>query len=322
MNDFIPENRLIEFFRQDGKRFLDAHRQTGKLFVAPGKGLYYELYRADESTAPNGVLILCHGYTETCTKYHEMIYYFLRRGYHVLTCDHRGHGRSFREVKNPHKIHAKDFDAEYVGDLHLLVHRVAKVAFPSLPLYLYGHSMGGCIAARYMELHPGVFSRCILSSPMFGIKTGGVPDILALALACFMKLVGLGHCYTIGQHDFYGDEVFEGSSTTSRARFDRYNNLRLETPEFMLGGGDYSWLHTALKAAARAVSKRETAKIKAPLLLFEAEDDAYVPRRRIRAFRKNLPSAEYHRWRGTKHEIYNSGDTVLRAYYREIFRFL
>ena len=108
MNDFIPENRLIEFFRQDGKRFLDAHRQTGKLFVAPGKGLYYELYRADESTAPNGVLILCHGYTETCTKYHEMIYYFLRRGYHVLTCDHRGHGRSFREVKNPHKIHAKD----------------------------------------------------------------------------------------------------------------------------------------------------------------------------------------------------------------------
>lgn len=72
MNDFIPENRLIEFFRQDGKRFLDAHRQTGKLFVAPGKGLYYELYRADESTAPNGVLILCHGYTETCTKYHEM----------------------------------------------------------------------------------------------------------------------------------------------------------------------------------------------------------------------------------------------------------
>ncbi|MDE7326581.1 MAG: alpha/beta hydrolase [Lachnospiraceae bacterium] len=345
MKDFIPENDLIEFFSHDGKEFLDARRHTGKLAVAPGKEIYYELYWADrifpdtalpENTAENifscrqdtgtnrcpGALILCHGYTETCTKYHELIYYFLRRGYHVLTYDHRGHGRSFREVENPHKIHVKDFDAEYVGDLHLLVCHVALRAFLSLPLFLYGHSMGGCIAARYMQLHPGVFSRCILSSPMFGIKTGGIPNILALALARFMKLIGRGRCYTLGQHDFYGDEIFEESATTSRVRFDRYNNLRLATPEFMLGGGDYYWLYTALHAAARAVSKKETKKIKAPLLLFEAENDTYVPRRRIAAFRKNLPFVQYHAWRGTKHEIYNSKDRVLKAYYREIFRFL
>ncbi|MDE7298040.1 MAG: alpha/beta hydrolase [Lachnospiraceae bacterium] len=274
------------------------------------------------ASVPVGLLVLCHGYTETCTKYHELIYYFLRHGFHVLAYDHRGHGRSFREVENPYKIHAEDFDADYVGDLDLIVQKVARREFPALPLFLYGHSMGGCVAARYIELHPEVFSRCILSSPMFGIKTGSVPNMLTLLLARFMKLVGQGKRYILGQHDFLPDEVFEVSAATSPERFDRYNELRKITPEFQLSGGDYSWLYTCLHAAACAVSRRETAKIKALVLLFEAENDAYVPRARIAKFRKNLPDVQYHAWRGTKHEIYNSPDAVVKAYYKEIFRFL
>lgn len=327
MQDFISENSIIDFFGHEGKDFLDARRRAGKLFAAPGKELYYELYQnpgdgAGQHGQPRALLVLCHGYTETCTKYHELIYYFLRRGYAVLTYDHRGHGRSFREVKNPHKIHVGDFDADYVGDLHRLVMQVAHRKFPDLPLFLYGHSMGGCVAARYIELHPSVFSRCILSSPMLGIKAGGVPSSFARFLSRFMKLIGQGERYTIGQHDFFPDERFEKSSTTSHARFDRYNELRKTTREFQLGGGDYCWLYTSLKAAARAVSPRETAKIKAPVLLFEAENDAYVPHARIAAFRKHLHGVRYHSWRGTKHEIYNSPDRVIKAYYKEIFRFL
>ncbi len=319
MKEFISENHLIEFLEHEGKQFLDAHRSTGKLAVAPGKEIYYELYC---ETSARGVLVLCHGYTETCTKYHELIYYFLRHGYHVLTYDQRGHGRSFREVKNPHKIHAQNFDAEYVEDLNLLVQKIAKKNFPSLPLFLYGHSMGGCVAARYIETYPKVFSRCILSSPMFGIHVAGVPSSFAFLLARLMKRIGCGKCYTLGQQDFQPDEKFKKSNCTSAARFNRYNILRANTPEFMLGGGDYSWLHTALCAAARAVSRKETAKIKTPVLLLEAECDAYVPRRRIAKFRKNLPGTEYHAWRDTKHEIYNSKDPVVRAYCRTIFQFL
>ena len=320
MNDFISENNLIDFFEHEGKDFLDAHRSTGKLAVAPGKELYYVLYRAGD--VPRGLLVLCHGYTETCTKYHELIYYFLCRGFCVLAYDHRGHGRSFREVESPHKIHVENFDAVYVGDLHQMVQKVARKTFPSLPLFLYGHSMGGCIAARYIELHPDVFTRCILSSPMLGIKTGGVPNPLALALARFMKLTKQGTRYTLGQHDILPEEVFETSATTSHDRFERYNRLRRTTPEFQLNGGDYSWLYTSLYAAARAVSQKETAKISIPVLLFEAENDVYVPRARIAKFRKNVPGTQYHAWRGTKHEIYNSPDAIVKAYYREIFRFL
>ncbi len=327
MKNFISENNIIDFFGHEGRDFLDARRSAGTFAAAPGKELYYELYQEEDAGTKKyggarGLLVLCHGYTETCTKYHELIYYFLRRGYCVLTYDHRGHGRSFREVENPCKIHVEDFDADYVGDLHRIVEQVALQKFPGLPLFLYGHSMGGCIAARYIERYPDIFSRCILSSPMFGIRTGGIPTCFALFLSRFMKFARQGKRYTIGQHDFFPDEVFEKSAATSRARFDRYNELRKTTREFQLGGGDYCWLYTSLKAAANAVSPRETAKIKTPVLLFEAENDVYVPRARIAAFRKHLPGVQYHAWRGTKHEIYNSPDRIIKAYYNEIFRFL
>lgn len=341
MNSFITENNLIDFFEHEGKIFLDAHRSAGTLEAAPGKEIYYELYRARAERSPDtppenidfaggaedifkirGVVVLCHGYTETCTKYHEMIYYLLRHGYHVLAFDHRGHGRSFRETKNPSKVHASDFDAEYVSDLNLLMQKVVRKAFPGLPLFLYGHSMGGCIAARYIELYPEVFTRCILSSPMLGIKTRGVPLILTRALARFMKCIGLGQRYIIGMHNFRPDETFETSSSTSRARFDRYNEIRKATPELQLSGGDYSWLYAALSASSRAASRAETAKIKTPLLLFEAENDVHVPRRRIAAFCRRLPSALYRTYTGTKHEIYSSPDAVAKAYYEEILRFL
>ncbi len=157
---------------------------------------------------------------------------------------------------------------------------------------------------------------------MFGIKAGGVPTPLMLLLSRFMKRIGRGEHYTIGQHDFLPDEIFEKSATTSHARFDRYNELRKATKEFQLGGGDYAWLYTSLRAAARAISPTETAKIKARVLLFEAEHDIYVPRARIAAFQKNLPGVRYRTWRGTKHEIYNSQDRIVKAYCREIFRFL
>lgn len=323
MKPFISENNIIDFFTHEGKAFLDARRSAGRLAVARGKELYYELYQEPSALRkPRGLLVLCHGYTETCTKYHELIYYFLCQGYSVLAYDHRGHGRSFREVKNPHKIHVEDFDADYVGDLDHMVQQVARKKFPELPLFLYGHSMGGCIAARYLELYPEIFSRCILSSPMFGIKAGGVPTSFMLFLSHFMKRIGQGERYTLGQHDYLPDEIFEKSATTSHARFDRYNELRKATKEFQLGGGDYAWLYTSLHAAARAISPVETAKIKVPVLLFEAEHDVYVPHTRIAAFRNNLPGVRYHTWRGTKHEIYNSPDRVVKAYCREIFQFL
>lgn len=68
--------------------------------------------------------LISHGFTETSEKYKELIYYFLRGGYHVYIPEHCGHGHSYRLVEDPSLVHV-DCYKRYVADL-LFVARTAK----------------------------------------------------------------------------------------------------------------------------------------------------------------------------------------------------
>lgn len=333
MTELIPEDKLIEFFNRDGKSYLDACRTAGSCEVAPGKALHYEIYRSpktlsrsdrrqgDRDSVSRTVLVICHGFTESCAKYHELIYYFLKNGYDIFIYDHRGHGHSFRESASPDIVHVQNFDRDYVNDLDFLVQNIVRPAFPGCPLLLYGHSMGGCVALRYLELHPDTFCRCVLSSPMVGIITGGIPMPFARALAWFMKRIGRGKARIIGQQPYHPNETFEASASMSEARFLAYHELRKQTPAFQQCSGDYAWFAASAKASAKAICARETAKIKIPVLLCEAENDSYVRKDRVAKLRKNLSGTEYHLYPNSKHEIYTSTNDVLQAYLDDVLQY-
>ena len=55
--------------------------------------IHVQRYLAEK---PKGVIIISHGFTEAAPKYDEMIYYFLKAGYHVYMPEHMGHGQSYR----------------------------------------------------------------------------------------------------------------------------------------------------------------------------------------------------------------------------------
>ena len=78
--------------------------------------------------------------TETSEKYKELIYYFLRGGYHVYIPEHCGHGHSYRLVEDPSLVHV-DCYKRYVADL-LFVARTAKKEHKNLNLYLFGAFYG------------------------------------------------------------------------------------------------------------------------------------------------------------------------------------
>ena len=109
----------------------------------PRRKLYTVSYRADH---PKAVVVISHGFSESVKKYEEPIYYFLQQGYHVVMADHCGHGYSYRMVKDPSLVHV-DHYTRYVKDL-IYVIRYAKKEYAGLPLVLFGHSMGGGIAAE------------------------------------------------------------------------------------------------------------------------------------------------------------------------------
>ena len=133
-----------------------------------GKQIYVRCYQAKKA---RGVVLISHGFTETSEKYKELIYYFLRGGYHVYIPEHCGHGRSYRLVEDPSLVHVDSYK-RYVADL-LFVARTAKKEHKNLKLYLFGHSMGGGIAA--VAAKPKLFERLVLSSPMIRPLSGKVP---------------------------------------------------------------------------------------------------------------------------------------------------
>ena len=62
--------------------------------------------------------------------------------------------------------------------------------------------MGGAVAARYIEEHPKVFERAILSSPMFRMQTGKYPWWVAKMTADFYVRTKRGERYAAGQTGF------------------------------------------------------------------------------------------------------------------------
>lgn len=279
---------------------------------------------ADE---PQGVVVLSHGYTETIEKHRETIYYFLSGGYHVFMHEHCGHGRSYRLCKDREDLSLVFVDdyARYVEDL-LFVSRMAAQEFPRLPLYLYGHSMGGGIAAAAAAKGAKLFSGLILSSPMFRPSSAPLPWWLASLIAGIFCLTGQRQRYLVGHHPYDGLEQFADSAGVSEARFSYYQKKRNEEPLFQTSAASYGWLWQAVRLH-RFLMRRAWRDIACPMLVFQAERETFVSNEAQERFVKKRNEwengcAELIRVSGVKHEIFNSDMAVLEAYWTKIFAFL
>lgn len=121
---------------------------------------------------PRYVAVLCHGYGEHIGRYEWVAGALNAHGASVYGVDHAGHGRSAGE-----RVLITDYD-DVVADFHLLV-RAAKEENPGLPVVLVGHSMGGMVAARYVQLHGEELAAVVLSGPVIG-SWAAVDTLLAV----------------------------------------------------------------------------------------------------------------------------------------------
>lgn len=203
-------------------------------------------------------------------KYHELIYYFYLQGYQVAIMDHRGHGKSMREVEDHTIVHIGLF-SRYVKDLHRFVKTVVKPMAKDLPLYLYAHSMGGCIGAFYLEQYPEDFAKAVLNAPMLGVNLGGVPSWAARVLCDFKVFGGNGKDRLLTQGTFDPEESFADASCSSEARHDYYMKKRREDESCQTSSGSYEWGREAINAGKFVISKKQAKKVKTPLLYFRRE---------------------------------------------------
>lgn len=320
-NGILKEQDYQEQMEHVVEPYLHSRERELWLEREHGKQIYVRCYQAKKA---KGILLISHGFTETSEKYKELIYYFLRGGYHVYIPEHCGHGHSYRLVEDPSLVHV-DCYKRYVADL-LFVARTAKKEHKNLNLYLFGHSMGGGIAAAAVAAEPKLFERLVLSSPMIRPLSGKVPWHDARTIAMAFCKAGQAKRYVAGQKPYRGSGRFENSSSTSRVRYEYYRVKKEQEPLFQMNAASYGWLHAAA-CLNRDLQRDGVRRIRIPVILFQSEYDHLVSKKEQVRFILKLnqngnTDAKLVRVPGTRHEIWGADEKILRGYFGMIFRFL
>jgi acylglycerol lipase len=105
-----------------------------------GLQLYAQGWRPDGDA--RGIVLLVHGLGEHSGRYGHVGAVLSDAGYVLYAFDLRGHGQS----QGP-RGHAPRFEA-WMQDIDLALRHAAE-AFPDLPLFLYGHSLGGLLVVNH-----------------------------------------------------------------------------------------------------------------------------------------------------------------------------
>lgn len=125
---------------------------------------------------PKASLLLVHGLGEHSGRYGSMVSKLSDLGVAVFTFDGRGHGKSANGKPTAY------FDSyeDYLKDIDVLFGK-AKNYLPGLPAFLYGHSMGGGLAAAYVLKYKPEATGVILSSPAVKEAEGTSPILIAVS---------------------------------------------------------------------------------------------------------------------------------------------
>ncbi len=318
-NDFflLDENHYIQQMKAIVEPHLTYHMIKGRFRT--DVSLYYELFPMKEN---KGTVVICHGFTETAAKFHEWIYNLMRQGYQVAIMEHRGHGYSQRQVPEKDLVHVDHFE-DYVTDFHAFVHRIVlqKMKVDPGRFYLYGHSMGGCISARYIETYPDDFAKCILNAPMMGIDFGKLPLPIAKAMCLFNMWTGRGLHHITGQGLFNVYPDFNACSATSRPRYYYYHRIKSAQPKFQTSRASWKWGWESIKAGEKACRVEEVNKIRIPVMMFVAERDGLVSRPAQMLFLSRFVNGKAYLVKGSKHEIYGSQNEILKDYLAAVTEF-
>jgi acylglycerol lipase len=134
-----------------------ALRDQGRFDGVGDVGIFWQAWLPE--SAPDAVVVLAHGASEHSARYDWVGGQLAAHGYALYALDHRGHGRSEGQ-----RAFIDRMD-NVVADLDALVD-IASAAHPDVPLFLLGHSMGGCVSLAYSFHHQDRLDGLALSAPL------------------------------------------------------------------------------------------------------------------------------------------------------------
>lgn len=297
------------------KRELGYIKKSGSFTGEKQNKIYYEKYKVKNE---KGRVIISHGFSECIEKYLEVIYYFTREGYSIFIMEHRGHGRSGCLGSNATQVHIEDFNY-YINDLKKFID---KVVIKKENLFLFAHSMGGTIGTMFIEKYPTYFKKVILTSPMFKIAIGEIPNSIALFLAKLAIISGKENEFIIGNTPYESSYDFISASTLNESRYNYYYREVVSNAKIQRGGGSYRWLYESLKAIKYILNKNNIKNINIPILLFQGSKDELVGIDGGKKFAKRCSKCKLIIFENANHDLYSENNDILEVYLNNIFEFL
>ena len=148
-------------------------RSEGKITTPDGIALYEQHWMPMGAKAS---VVIVHGIGEHSSRYKHVADFLAEHGYAVQAYDQRGHGKTGSD------LHINSID-EFWADLDLM-RQHASERLPGKPVFLYGHSMGGCIVASFAIAKQPAVAGLVLSSAL--LKT---PDNISPLLVTVSALL-------------------------------------------------------------------------------------------------------------------------------------
>ena len=223
-------------------------------------------YRAFIPSKPSIMLIFVHGADQHSGQFLDMAMHCLQHSIAFFGLDLRGFGQSTGQ-----RGHIYSFD-EYLDDLDKFVSFVWR-RYPSEPMFVSGHSLGGIIVIRYIEEYKNPLVKgAILSAPAlrFRFHIPRIFNLLCHSLSVFTPMRGI--------------QLSKWHGIVSKI----YNAYRIEDDGNILSSGIFSarWISELLVNSHRALKRAEN--FQTPALCLCGTDDPIVDPIAIEEFYNSL----------------------------------
>ncbi len=124
----------------------------GEMRLASPSGADLRLLSKAAQGPARAVVQVNHGLSEHAGRYARLSAFLSAHGFHVLAHDHRGHGKTKAEGA-PLGHFGPGANADTIlADVGAVHDHIASI-WPGLPVFVFGHSMGGMIALTYALRH-------------------------------------------------------------------------------------------------------------------------------------------------------------------------
>ena len=232
-------------------------------------------------TNPKAVIVLIHGLGEHCKRYKNVAKFFTQKGIGIISADLYGHG------KTGGKRGYIPIEDAFLNTIDALLIK-AKELYSNLPIFLYGHSMGGWAVMWYsLDRKPGI-NGVIATSPFLAEHKPSSP--LKIFLARVMNTLNPSF---IMKNGLDLDALSRDKEVVTKYKNDPlvHGFISARLGWTMLNKGKWIIAHAA--------------EFPLPLLLMVGSGERIVSQQLIEEFVKKAPHVDYKIWPALYHELHN-----------------